>query len=271
MLAQPAQPGHDLGQLHFQLPALTVQSLQFLQPGLQSVPLRFLLGQQAAFVVAAAVFQLLQAVRQPVGVPAFVPGGDQGVQPTAQGLVLGHRQIGMADEARPAEHRLLHAQEHLAAVGRGQLRHWQAGGRFKGGKLPQGHPAAGGAEDGDVPALPVQIDPPLHGAARPGSVTLLVRQGVFGGFGPGVQAVEHGHQEGAPGALAPLVGSGEDVQPRLQGQRLMLQLAEGGRHLVNSHSRTSLPLRILREISAARRMRSAFSGRSSMAVRSIRK
>ena len=52
---------------------------------------------------------------------AFVAGGDQGVESAPQSLVLGHRQVGKTDEARPAVHRLLHAQKHGSAVGGVQL------------------------------------------------------------------------------------------------------------------------------------------------------
>ena len=120
----------------------------------------------------------------------------------------------MTDEACPAEHRLLHTQQHLAAVGRRQFGHGQARFRFIGPELPQGHPALGPALDGDVPAVPVQVDAALHGTARPGRVVLLVCQRRPGGLGPGVQAVKHGDEKGAPGAFAPLIGGGDDVQPR---------------------------------------------------------
>ena len=35
---------------------------------------------------------------------------------------------------------------------------------------------------------------------------------------PGVDAVEHGGEEGAPGGFAPLVGGREDIQPAPKGQ-----------------------------------------------------
>ena len=268
VVIQLAQPGFHLVDAHSQLFRLGIQAVQFVDLSLQGIPLRLCLGEQSAAVIAAAVFQVLQLRRQPVSGAAFISGGHQRVQAAAQSLVLGHRQVRVADESRPAEHRLLHAQQHLAAVGRCQLAHGQARFRFIGPELSQWHPALGPALDGDVPAVPAQIDAALHGAAGPGSVVLLVCQRRPGGLGPGVQAIEHGDEKGAPGAFAPFVGGGDDIQPRLQGQRLMLQLAEGGGHSVNFHSVTSRPASSFREISAASWIRPALSGSSSIARRS---
>ena len=122
----------DLIQAHFEFSALDVQGFQLCQLVLQCVPLGFRLGQQAAFVIPTAVLQVLQLLCQPVRRAALVSGGNQSIQAAPQGFVLGHRQIGKADEACPAEHRLLHPQQQLAAVRRRQLLHRQAGSRIIG-------------------------------------------------------------------------------------------------------------------------------------------
>ena len=260
VIIQLLEPGlHVLDPLP-ELFRLDVQRFQLGELLIQLLQLGLRLGKQTGFVVAAFVPQILQLIRQPIRRAAFVAGGDEGVEPAPQSLVLGHGQVGKADEARPAVHRLLHAQKPRPAVGGIQLLHGKAGGSLVGLEFSQGHPPLGAALDGDVPAVPVQVDPAGHGASGPGLVALLVRKSRLCALGPGVQAVEHGKQKGAPGAFAPLVGGSDDIQAWLQGQCLMLQLAEGGRHFVNSHSLTSLPSRIFREISAARVICRAFSG-----------
>src|SRR5699024_8173498 len=93
----------------------------------------------------------------------------------------------------------------------------------------------------------------------------LVGKGGFCGLGPGVQTVEHGKKECTPGALAPLIGGGYNIEARLQGEGFILELSEGGGHFVDSHKLTSLPSKIRREISAAMAMISALAGSSSMA------
>ena len=234
--------------------ALLQQGLPLLGGGFQLLEPAFRLRQQTGAVVAAFVFQLLESLFQPLSVPGFIPGGHQLVETAAQSLVLGHRKIGKPYEAGAVKDTLLCPQKHLTAARGGKLRHCKAGFGFIGAEIPQGGAAFGFPLNGDVPPLPVQVDAAGHGNPRPGLVSLLVRQPVFGGFCPGVQPVEHGAEEGAPGGFAPFVGGVEDVQSRLQLQHGVLQLAEGGDHFVNSHGRrTSFPASSFREISAASR------------------
>ena len=251
MGVQLLQPGFDVVQTHFQLLHLGVQRIQFFHFILKGVPLVFQLGEKAAFVEAAAVFQIPQIFCQLVAGTAFVAGGHQVVQAAAEGFILGDGQIRLADKSRPAEHRLLHAQQLLAAVCRRQLRDGQPGIGFICLEFAQGDSALGASLNGDVPAVPIQVNAPRHGVARPGGVAFLVGEGGFRGFCPGVQTVEHGREKGAPGAFTPFVGGGEDVQTRLEGQLRVLQLAEGGSHFVDFHSVTSRPSSSFREISAA--------------------
>ena len=201
-------------QPEFQLPALLSQVLQFLKLAFQFFPLGLGLGQQTGAVVTNPVFQFLQFPAQMLRGTAFVTGGDQRIEPAAQGVILGHRKIAETDESGPAEYRLFHAQQHLAAVGGGQFRHGKACVGFVGPEFSQRNPPGGTAFDGDVPALPVQVDATGHGGTGPGGVSLLIRQGGFGGFRPGIQAVKHGSQKSAPGAFAPFVGGFNDVQTR---------------------------------------------------------
>ena len=211
MVIQLLEPGfHVLNPLP-ELLRLNIQRFQLGELPLQLLQLSLRLGKQTGLIISALIAQVFQLSRQPVCRAAFVAGSDQGVEPTPQSLVLGHRQVGKTDEARPAVHRLLHAQKHGSAVGGVQLLHRKAGSGFVSPEFSQGHPPLGAALDGDVPSVPVQVNPAGHGAARPGLIPLLVRQSRLRALDPGIQAVEHGKQEGAPGALAPLVGGGDDI------------------------------------------------------------
>ena len=251
MGVQLLQPCLDVVQTHFQLLHLCVQRVQFIDLILQGVPLAFQLGEKTAFVEAAAVFQVPQIFCQLVAGTAFVAGGHEVVEPASKGFILRYGQVRLTDKPSPAEHCLLHAQQLLAAVCRRQLRDRQPGIGFVRLEFAQGNSALGAALDGDVPAVPIQVNATRHGIARPWGVALLVGEGGFRGFGAGFQTVEHGNKKGAPCAFAPLVGGSENVQPRLEGQLRVLQLAEGGSHFVDFHSVTSRPSSSFREISAA--------------------
>ena len=257
---------------------LTERSHPFLKGGdfrqriFQSGAFPFQLGQQAAAVIAYPVFQILQAFGQPVTGTAFIAGGHQRIQPTAQSFIIGHRQIAEADKTGTKKYAPLHSQQFLAAVGCIQFCHRQASSGFVGPEFPHGYPTLGFPLDGDIPALPVQVDPACHRTAGPGRVTVLIRQSGFGTFCPGLQAVEHGHKECTPGAFTPFVGGLNHIQILLQVQGLVFQFAEGGSHGIDSHNVTSLPNRIFREISAAKRYCSLFSSdAASIASRKIRK
>ena len=251
MVIQLLQPSLDFFNALLHFFALGLQRFHLRQFFFQSIPLHFRLGQQAGAIIPAPVFQFLQLHRQPVGSAAFISGGDQCIEPPAQGFILGHRQICLADESGPAEHCLLHPQQHLTAVCRCQFIHRQTCCRFVSPEFSQRNPPLGGPFNGDIPALPVQVNPAGHGTSGPGGIVVLVGQGVFCGLGPGIHAVEHGNQKGAPGAFSPLIGCGDDIQSRLQGQALVFQLAEGSRHFIDSHKVTSRPFSSFLEISAA--------------------
>ena len=121
VIVQLLEPGfHVLNPLP-ELLRLNVQRFQLGELLLQLLRLSLRLGKQTGLIISALIAQVFQLSRQPVCRAAFVAGGDQGVEPAPQSLVLGHRQVGKTDEARPAVHRLLHAQKHGSAVGGVQL------------------------------------------------------------------------------------------------------------------------------------------------------
>ena len=91
------------------------------------------------------------------------------------------------------------------------------------------------ALNGNVPVVPAKLHSSGHGATGPGGVTLFIGQGSLGGVHSGLNAVEHGYQEGAPGAFAPFVGGFDDVKTRLQDQGLVFQFAKGGGHGIDPH------------------------------------
>src|SRR5699024_8761136 len=76
----------------------------------------------------------------------------------------------------------------------------------------------------------------------------------------GIHAVEHGREEGRPGALARAVGKDEAVEPVGKLQHRAVQAAEGGLHAQNHHG-ASLPS------SAARRYLAAAAASGSPAAK----
>ena len=155
VIAQGILPGRHLALTDTKLPCLLFQSRQRIQLLHEGFQLLLGLGQEAGSVVAAAVFQLPQGAAQLIRVPAFIPGGDQGVEPPPQGFILGHGQIRKPDKACPGKDASLHPQQPLAAVCPIQLRHRQPGRCLIGPELAQRDPPLGGAFNGNVPALPV--------------------------------------------------------------------------------------------------------------------
>ena len=209
---------------------LLAQALDLPELLLGGADVRLTFGDQARTVVAAAVFQLPELRRQPLAVAGLVAGGHQGVEPAAQGIVGLHRKVGKPQKARALKYALFHAQQHLAAVVGGQLPDGKARLGLPGQEIPHGDPATAPALDGDVPALVQEAQGALHGLAGPGQIFFFFRQIFTPGPLPGVDAVEHGGEEGAPGGFAPLVGGGDHIQTLGKVQGLPVQLAEGGGH-----------------------------------------
>ena len=89
---------------------LILKGLQLLQFLLHLRKLSFCLRQKPLFIEAALVFQIPQLLRQIIGCAALVAGGDQLIQPTAEGFVLSHGHFGKLQETRPSKHAPLHTQ-----------------------------------------------------------------------------------------------------------------------------------------------------------------
>ena len=64
---------------------------------------------------------------------------------------------------------------------------------------------------------------------------MLVCQGGLAVALAGVDAVEHGQQEGAPGRFSALVRGVQEIQARLERQYGAVQLAEGGLQTLENH------------------------------------
>ena len=183
---------------------------------------------------------------------ALVAGGNQIVQTAAQGIVLCYGQVCQLQKTGSGKHAAFHTQKRGATVCGIQLGDIDAGGGLIGAEFTEDQAALGVPFDGDIPAVPVQVDAACHGSAGPWSVTLFVGKLCLGGSGLGVHAVKHVDKEGTPCALAPFVGGLNDVQSRLERQCFVFQLAEGGGHGIDLHGKTtSCPSRIWREIFAA--------------------
>ena len=252
MVFQLAHPLADLRQPGLYFLNLFFQREPLFQFVFQHRALFFCLGNPSGTVIAAFVLQFPQTPLQQLGITAFISGGDQGIEPAPQCIILGQRQIRKADETSPAEHALLHSQQQLSAIGSRQFRNHHTRSRFKGTEFPHRDSPPAAAFYGDVAATPANIHTAGHRASRPGGVVILVCQGRLCGLNPGVQAIEHSHEEGAPGTLPPFILPLHNVQSRFQNQRFMFQFAEGSCHSVNSHgSCTSIPARSRRESSAA--------------------
>ena len=195
-----------------------------------------------ALVDLAAVEPLLElSLHLGVGyilLPGGNQGGDAGLQlrggADGQGAALSDEGGALID--LPA-----YAQQHLAAGVGGQAGDGLLGAGIHGGEAAKGHIAPRPSPNGNVLALPLQGDLPLHGGAGPGLVAVLVGQVALSVPVPGVDAVEHGLQKGAPGGLSSFVGGGDDVESRLQSQALSLELAESGSHGFDLHGATSSP------------------------------
>ena len=189
-------------------------------------------GDQAGFVVAAAV----QLFFQPI--IAFGIGyilltcGQQGGDAAFQLRVLGHGQSALPDEGAALEYLPGDAQQGFAQVLTGDIGHRLGGAGIGAGEVTHGGAdAAGAAQDGPQLTAGVQVHAALHGFARPGGIAVLVCQGtaLTGG-----QAIQHGAQKAAPGGLAGFVGGADHVEPWLQPECVAPQPPIGGLHIENA-------------------------------------
>ena len=189
-----------------------LQCIQLLQFLLQIYFLHFQFRQQTFFIKATFVFKVLQFLCQIVGCTAFITGGHQFVQPTAQRFILGDRHFRKFQKTCPGKYTFFHTQQHLSRCGNRQLRNRYPGMGLKGLDLTKRHTALVLTLNGNFSALPYNLHGTGHGRAGPGSIMLLIRQKTCFGAGTGVNAVEHSHEESTPCAFAPFVGSFDNIQ-----------------------------------------------------------
>ena len=245
LAAEGGRPGLNLGQTLAQIGGALLGIQQRLLLLLQ-------LGQQAGLVIPAAALPGPQPL---VGLgPGHVllPGGHQGGNALLQFLALGDGQVGLPQEDRPVKDLPADPGEGLPHVLGGEARRGQAGGPVDGGEVPHGDAPGGGPADLQR-SVPLLADhEALHGDAAPGAVTVLIGRGSLSVPLAGVQAVEHGPQEGAPGGLARPVGGADEGKAPVEGQGLVFQTAKGGRELQEFHRGSSLPSRAARPKRTAR-------------------
>ena len=191
---------------------------------------------------------LLSGGGQSGNAPLQIRGGGDG------GVPLAHQ--GAADKHLPA-----HPREGLSHVGGGEEGHRVPGGGVHRLKAPKGAGAVGKAAQGDALPLPLQPEFPRHDGPRPGLIPRLLGQVPRLVPLPGVDAVEHGGEEGRPGGFSTFVGGGEDVEPGGEGEGGPLQLAEGGGHGDDVHARmSSSPSRAASPKRVAKMSRACSSG-----------
>ena len=193
-------------------------------------------------MIAAAVFIAPQRLRRRLAAVALPSGGRQILQVLLQGLVWRHRQSLPGENSGAQKDRLLHAEKVFPAGFPGEPFDGPARGRVVGPEGVHGLSALAGALEDNLPPTVAQMHRPGHGFAAPGEVPGLHRQSVPALALRRVHAVEHGHQEGCPGAFPRAVGQAQHVQPRRGPQHRAVQAAEGGLHLNQLHG-PSLPSR----------------------------
>ena len=216
-LCLPGQAVH-LGQLFLQLSDLPLQRRDL--PG--------------GAVAAAAVQLLLQPVPHLRIGRALLAGGDQCGDPPLQLRVAVHCQRALADEGAAFKHLAGNAQQRLSGILAVDARHGVGGAGVGAGEVAHGRggPAgvAGQRQACAVAVRNVHLAP--HGRAAPRRKAVLVCQ-----CAPvaGAEAVQHDPQKVAPGGFARFVGGIDAVQPRPQGQRIVLQFSECCAHFLNFH------------------------------------
>ena len=134
-----------------------------------------------------------------------------------------------------------HPQQQLAAGIRRQAGDGLLCAGIDGGKGPEGDAPPGAPADGDVPALPLQQQFPLHRGPGPGLIAVFVRQMSLLVPVPGVDPIEHSLQKARPGGFPALIGSLDQIEARGELQPLLRQPAEGGCHPFDPHGATSSP------------------------------
>ena len=221
LLAQGIGPGLGLVQVLAQAVGLAEGLVDLLL-------LMFQLGEQAGVVEAAAVLPAFQGfVRLGPGA-LLLPGGHQGGNPPFQLLALGDGQAALAEKNRAVKDLPPYTGEGFPQVFPGEAGDGAAAVHIHRGEIPHRDPALGGAADLNDGTAIFTEHGALHRGPVPGAVAVLV------GGGPplvplaGIQAVEHGPEEGTPGGLAAAVGGTDEGHARAEGEGLPLEAAEGG-------------------------------------------
>src|SRR5699024_8950713 len=235
------------------------------------------LGQRARAAAApAAVLPGPQAAERLGAAGPLLACRDYGGDAPLQLSRARDRGLALAYEGAAAEDLPPRADERFARRGPREPRHRLRRAAVHGPELPHGRGGGlGPARERYLTPRVFELHRPGHRRAGPGRVTELVGQKAALHALRGVDAVEHGADEGAPGALAALVGAGYDVEAGFELQRLALKAAEIGGHAADDHSSSasSPPSRPARPQRTARvtASRPASSGAASYFSRSRRR
>ena len=170
-------------------------------------------------------------------------GSDEGGDAPLQIGVLIHGQSALADKSAAGKHLTADPQQLLAQIlrrkvgdafggsgkGAGEFAHWGGG-------------AQRVADDRIVLTLRGHVHPSTHSSSAPRRVAILVRQhtAVAGG-----KTVQHRAQKRTPSRLSGFIGGINEIQPRLQLQRCVIQFAESRRHTVDAQNQHLLWVHIL--------------------------
>ena len=156
----------------------------------------------------------------------FVTGGNERADAPLQVGIGVNGQAAGGDEGAALVDGLGYAQKRFAAAGGIQAGDRGVGAGIGAGKNTQRSIGAlGPAAESQLLVPRRQLQLALHKAAAPGLKTVLIGQ-----IAPlaGVEPIEHGQQESAPGGLAALVRGADHIQPRLQVQPGLVQLSVCG-------------------------------------------
>ena len=238
-----------LGQA-LQLPAcgigLLEQAVHLLQLALQVGDLLLQHRDLTGGAVAPAAVQLLLQPVPHLGVGhIFLTGGNERGDAPFQLCVAVHRQRALPDKSAALKDLPGDTQQCLAGILAVDTRHSGGGIGVGAGKVTHGGvgPAGVPAEGKLCAVAGCHLYLPPHGGAAPRRKAVFVRQQTPV---PGVETVQHDPQKVAPCGFSRFIGGVNAVQPRLQGQLLILQLSECGAHFPNLHVAVLLTQYIIR-------------------------
>ena len=265
-----AETGERIGPLPFQGADGLLQAGDLPAQGGQRFRLLLHLGQLLlqlgdlahALVHPAAVEPLPQAGLGLGKGHVLLAGGDQGGDAPLQLWGGGDGQVSpAAQEGGALKYLPAHAGEQLPAGVGGETGYRLLRPGVHGGEGGEGCAVFGAPADGDIPAPPLHLQLPGHGGPGPGLIAVFLRQMALPVPLPGVEAVEHGLPEGAPGGFSPLIGGADQVQTVPQLQPGPVQLAEDGGHGSDFHGQMSSPFSSAARPKRAARRQTGSSGR----------